>query len=284
MRKWVKTWFARKKSITGLSAAIVMMAFVTVASVFAYTVVNLGYLATQKSQEVIVGGLQAATGAIVLDGPVYGYSNQEGSTANITTVIFWLKTASGVDSVDLNVNMTTIAFENARGVWPNIYNSGNHDLIYTLAGITYTAKYSGGKIACRIEWEAGSGMVLNRNGKVRVTIDLTALTAVSVKAGEVMKNEQFAVIVKPPLGPFLEIVRYAPAEVKAWNDLGLWRRAPRDMSYTSILPLPRSTPKRVLTYTLGCLVWCAHTQSDGSNYDARTKHGSQRGFQNPCGV
>lgn len=220
MRRWVKTWFARKKSITGLSAAIVMIAFVMVACVFAYTVINLGYLATQKSQEVILGGLQAATGAIVLDGPVYGYGAGSGTDANITTVIFWLKTAPGADSVDLNVNMTTIAFENARGVWPNIYNSGNHDLTYTLAGITYTAKYSGGKTACRIEWEAGSGMVLDRNGKVRVTIDLTALTAVSTTAGEVMKNEQFAVVVKPPWGSVLKIVRYAPPEVNACNDLG----------------------------------------------------------------
>jgi len=210
----------RNKSITGLSAAIVMIAFVTVASALAYTVINLGVLATQKSQEVIVGGLQGVSVALVVDGPVFGYSNQEGSTANITTVIFWLRTASGANSVDLNVNMTTIAFENARGVWPNVYNSGNQDLTYTLAGINYTAKYSGGKTACKIEWEVGSGMVLDRNGKVRVTIDLTALTAASTLAGEVMKNEQFAVIVKPPLGPFLKIVRYAPAEVMAWNDLG----------------------------------------------------------------
>ena len=220
MRRWVKTRFARNKSITGLSAAIVMIAFVTVASVFAYAVINLGFLATQKSQDVIVGGLQGASVALALDGPVYGYSNQEGSTANITTVIFWLKTAPGTDSVDFNVNMTTIAFENARGVWPNIYNSGDHDLTYTLVGITYTAKYSGGKTACRIEWETGSGMVLDRNGKVRVTIDLTALTAVSTTAGEVTKNEQFAFVVKPPRGPFLQIVRYAPPEVMACNDLG----------------------------------------------------------------
>jgi archaellin len=220
MRRWVKTYHARNKSITGLSAAIVMIAFITVASVFAYTVINLGILATQKSQEVIVGGLQGVSAALVLDGPVYGYSNQEGSTANVTTVIFWLKTAPGADSVDLSVNVTAIAFENARGVWPNIYNSGDHDLNYTLAGITYTAKYSGGKTACKIEWETGSGMALKRNGRVRVTIDLTALTAVSTMAGEVMKNEQFAVIVKPPLGSFLQIVRYAPGAVKAWSDLG----------------------------------------------------------------
>jgi flagellin FlaB len=195
-----------------------MIAFVTVASAFAYAVINLGLLAIQKSQEVVVGGLEGASAALVLDGPVYGYSNQDGSTANITTIVFWLKAAPGVDSVEMN--MTEIGFENARGVWPSIYNSGNRDLTYTLAGINYTARYSGGKTACRIEWEAGSGMVLDRNGRVRVTIDLTALTAVSTMAGEVMKNEQFAIVLKPPLGPYLKILRYAPAEVYAWNDLG----------------------------------------------------------------
>jgi archaellin len=218
MRRWVKTRSAHSKSITGLSAAIVMIAFITVASAFAYAVINLGFLATQKSQEVIVGGLQGVSAALVLDGPVYGYSDQEGSGANITTVMFWLKAAPGVESVD--INMTTIGFENARGMWPSICGSEDHDLNYTLAGITYTAKYSGGKTACMIEWETGSGMVLNRNGKVRITVDLTALTAMSTMAGEVMKNEQFAVIIKAPLGPFLKIVRYAPAEVKACNDLG----------------------------------------------------------------
>jgi archaellin len=220
MRRWVKSWLPCRRSITGLSAAIVMIAFITVASVFAYTVINLGYLATQKSQEVIVGGLQAVSAVVVLDGPVYGYGTGSGTDNNITTVIFWLKTASGANSVNLKVNMTTIAFENPRGLWPNIYNSGNHDLTYTLAGITYAAKYSAGKTACRIEWEVGSGMVLDRNGVVRVTIDLTALTAVSAKAGEVMKNEEFAIIVMPPSGSILNIVRYAPAEVEACNDLG----------------------------------------------------------------
>jgi archaellin len=221
MRRWVKTRFAGNKSITGLSAAIVMIAFITVASAFAYAILNLGFIATQKSQQVVLGGLQAASSALLVDGPVYGYSSDTpGPNANMTTIIFWLKTASGADSVDLNANATTIAFENARGVWPNIYNSGNQDLTFTLGGITYTAKYSGGKTACKIEWEVGSGMVLNRNGIVRVTIDLTALTAVSTTAGEVARDEQFAVIVKPPSGSFLEIVRFAPAEVKVWNDLG----------------------------------------------------------------
>ncbi len=222
MEEWIKTLrrFARnKKAISGLETAIVLIAFVIVASAFAYAVLNMGFLATQKSQEVVVGGLAAASSAVVVDGPVYGYSSAADTTANITTLIFWLKTAAGADSVDLNVNKTTLGFQNPRGVWPNIYNSPTTGitLTYTVNNVTYSAT----KTACKAEWEVGSGMLLDRNEKVRLTIDLTQLTTnTSGHAGDVMKNEQFKLIVKPPTGSVLDIVRYAPAEVRTVNDLG----------------------------------------------------------------
>lgn len=219
MASWIKAAkrFARnKKAISGLETAIVLIAFVIVASAFAYAVLNMGFLATQKAQEVAMGGLQAASAALVLDGPVYGYSSQSGATANLTTIIFWLKTASGADAVDLNVNKTTVGFQNVRGVWPNIYNTGGGDLVYSIGGITYTAK-SG---ACAVVWEVGEGLLLDRNEKVRVTIDLSKLEATAPTAGLVTRNEQLKIIVKPPVGSVLVIVRYAPAEVKTVNDLG----------------------------------------------------------------
>jgi flagellin FlaB len=222
MEEWIKTLrrFARnKKAISGLETAIVLIAFVIVASAFAYAVLNMGFLATQKSQEVVVGGLAAASSAIVVDGPVYGYSSDSGPTANVTTIIFWLKTAAGADSMDLNVNKTTIGFQNPRGVWPNIYNTGGGSLTYTVSNRTYTASNA----ALVVEWEVGQGYTLDRAEKVRVTIDLTALTTSGTggtNAGKVMKNEQFKIIVKPPTGSVLDIVRYAPPEVKTVNDLG----------------------------------------------------------------
>jgi flagellin FlaB len=219
MENWMKTIrrFARnKKAVSGLETAIVLIAFVIVASAFAYAVLNMGFLATQKSQEVVVGGLAAASAATVLDGPVYGYSTQSGASANLTTIIFWLKTASGADSIDLNVNKTTIGFQNPRGVWPNIFNTGGGNLVYTIGGTTYTAKIG----SCGVEWEVGSGNMLDRNEKVRVTIDLSKLSAAFASAGEVAKNEQLKIIVKPPIGSVLTLVRYAPPEVKTVNDLG----------------------------------------------------------------
>ena len=220
MGKWMKSLkrFARnKKAISGLETAIVLIAFVIVASAFAYAVLNMGFLATQKSQQVVLGGLAAASSALVVDGPVYGYSNAPGPNGNMTSVIFWLKTASQAASVDLNVNKTTMGFENPRGVWPNIYNSGGGSLTYTVSGTTYTVAGGG---AATIVWEVGSGFQLQPGQKVRVTIDLTKLTTASTTAGNIMKNEEFKVVIKPPVGSVLEIDRIAPAAVDTVNDLG----------------------------------------------------------------
>jgi archaellin len=229
----------------------VLIAFVIVASAFAYAVLNMGFLATQKSQQVVLGGLQAASSAIVVDGPVYGYSDQTGQwsspgpNAQLTTVIFWLKTAQGATSVDMNPAKTTISYQNPHGVWPNIYycsdGSGTSYTSFTtntcpgvslnqtqlrtnppqrfvVGGVTYEVQIA----ATTLYWEVGSGMLLKANDKLRVTIDLTMI-GINIPgdlSGEIAKNDAFTLIVKPPTGSVLDIERVAPAAITAVNNLG----------------------------------------------------------------
>jgi len=236
--------FARdKKAISGLETAIVLIAFVIVASAFAYAVLNMGFLATQKSEQVVLGGLASASSALVVDGPVYGYSSDTpGPNANMTSVVFWLKTASGANSVDLNPGKTTIAFENPRGVWPSIYfcsdgtgqqtghcvgKDDNGNPVTPATTIMFTPEAGGTDYwvlcsATNIVWEVGSGMLLKANDKVRVTIDLTALTesAPPLSGGLMSKNEAFTITVKPPTGSVLSIQRATPAAIVSVDDLG----------------------------------------------------------------
>jgi flagellin FlaB len=257
MGKWMKSLkrFARnKKAISGLETAIVLIAFVIVASAFAYAVLNMGFLATQKSQQVVLGGLSAASSALVVDGPVYGYSSQCTAsscpvTSQLTTIIFWLKTASGASAVDLNPGKTTISFQNPRGVWPNVYfcsdgtgvqagacvgtDSSNAAITtatqivsFSVSGSGTTSYYNVETGATNIVWEVGSGMLLQSNQKVRVTIDLsqigygTSATTTPTSEGLVNKNDPFTIIVKPPSGSVLDIERTAPAAVESVNNLG----------------------------------------------------------------
>jgi flagellin FlaB len=220
LNEWLRTLrrFARnRKAISGLETAIVLIAFVIVASAFAYAVLNMGFLATQKSQQVVLGGPQAAS-ALVVDGPVFGYSAQTGPNANITSIIFWLKTAAGADSVDLGVNRTTIGFQNPRGYWTNIYNTGGSTLTYTLSGTTYLVSHN----ATTISWEIGQGMMLSAGQRVRVTIDLTLIhigNGANTSA-QVARTEEFKLLVKPVTGAVLEIDRTAPGGIALINDLG----------------------------------------------------------------
>jgi hypothetical protein len=68
------------------------------------------------------------------------------------------------------------------------------------------------------------GNVAKSGEKVRVTVDLTALTITvhnpSAYAGEIQKNVQFVIVVKPPVRSVIDMTTVAPAEVTQVNDLG----------------------------------------------------------------
>ncbi|HUK27228.1 MAG TPA: archaellin/type IV pilin N-terminal domain-containing protein [Candidatus Acidoferrales bacterium] len=247
MGNWVeplKRFVRNKKAISGLETAIVLIAFVIVASAFGYAVLNMGFLATQKSQQVVLGGLAVASSALVVDGPVYGYSDQTPSSNDqLTSIVFWLQTASGAGSVDLNPGKTMISFQNPRGVWPNVYycsdGTGNQNgacpgkdvsgnpATPTSTCLAYTPVVGGSDYwtlcgATNVVWEVGTGMLLQSGQRVRVTIDLTELTSSpgNLAGGNVGNDEAITIIVKPPSGSVLEIDRVAPATIQTVNDLG----------------------------------------------------------------
>ena len=59
-----------QRGITGLETAIILIAFVVVASVFAYTVLSAGIFSSERGKEAIHSGLQTARGSLELVGSV----------------------------------------------------------------------------------------------------------------------------------------------------------------------------------------------------------------------
>ena len=55
-----------QKGITGLETAIIMIAFVAVASVFAFTVLSTGIFASERSKETVFAGIEEAQSSIDL--------------------------------------------------------------------------------------------------------------------------------------------------------------------------------------------------------------------------
>ena len=59
-----------QRGITGLETAIILIAFVVVASVFAYTVLSAGIFSSEKGKEAVHAGLESARSSMVLVGEV----------------------------------------------------------------------------------------------------------------------------------------------------------------------------------------------------------------------
>ncbi|MDP3063396.1 MAG: hypothetical protein Q8O40_09345 [Chloroflexota bacterium] len=70
MREILRRLHRRQRGITGLETAIILIAFVVVASVFAYTVLSAGIFSAEKGKEAIHSGLETARSSMELVGAV----------------------------------------------------------------------------------------------------------------------------------------------------------------------------------------------------------------------
>ncbi len=62
----------RQRGVTGMETAIILMAFVVVASIYAFTVLSTGIFSSDKGKETIHAGLGEASGLVDLEGSAFG--------------------------------------------------------------------------------------------------------------------------------------------------------------------------------------------------------------------
>ncbi|AKG54236.1 Flagellin FlaB1 [Dehalogenimonas sp. WBC-2] len=86
--------FRGKKGITGLETAIILIAFVTVAAVLAYTVLSAGIFSSERGKEAVYSGLESAQSTMTVKGSVLIVDNAD--------LQFNLAMAVTGGSVDLN--------------------------------------------------------------------------------------------------------------------------------------------------------------------------------------
>jgi flagellin FlaB len=179
-----------EEGITGLETAIILIAFVVVATVFAFVVLSTGLFSSERGKEAVYSGLQKTRGSLELRGSVI--ANTDGT--NVSSLVFDLANAAGGDPVNLDPsaasNKVVMAYRDASVT--------NSDLTWTRA------------------WLVGDGDNLLENGELaEITIDLTTQTpAVTLAA-----NAPFTVEVKPSLGGTMIIARTTPAGLDTVVDL-----------------------------------------------------------------
>jgi len=120
-----RKFWKSKRGIVGIEAAIVMIAFVVIAAAFAFMVVNMGLLSTQRSQEAIQGGLKEASCPLLIDGSILLKSV---NANDIRYVIIPLKVL-GTKYVPMWKNETIVSMKvGAHTAFANMYAGLNHDI------------------------------------------------------------------------------------------------------------------------------------------------------------
>ncbi len=198
-----------RRGITGLETAIILIAFVIVASVFAFAVLNMGMLTTQKAGSAVKSGMKQASSALQLSGSVIAYDYAYNSTtgdfsADLTSgeadaIVIYVKLAPGKEPVDTStlvisyttkqVHVSDLITENStaiqNGVYPVIFKWINAD----------------------------NDALLEQGETLEIIINVGGFDSLG-------PNEWFKVEIKPSMGAVLAVERTLPAAIEQVMDLG----------------------------------------------------------------
>jgi len=175
-----------EEGITGLETAIILIAFVVVATVFAFVVLSTGLFSSERGKEAVYAGLQKTRGTLELRGSVV--ANTDGTI--VDTLVFDVANSAGGEPVNLDPAATS-----------NKVVIDYRDADVNETNITWT-----------VDWLVGDADNLMEAGELaEITVDVTAYTLAA--------NEPFALEVKPPLGGTMIIARTTPAGLDTVVDL-----------------------------------------------------------------
>ena len=88
--------------ITGLETAIILIAFVVVAAVFAFTVMTTGLFSTEKAKTTAQAALTEASSSFITKGAVTATCDDAAACAYVNSITFTVALASGADAQTLS--------------------------------------------------------------------------------------------------------------------------------------------------------------------------------------
>ena len=177
-----------QSGITALETAIILIAFVVVAAVFAFTVLSTGTFLTERSKEAAYAGLQEVRGSMELKGSIVLENTGD-------TVVFNLATVAGGSSVDLS--KIKVMYRDTASNTDLTYNSG------TSAG-------AGEWVATTAASTPAAMTILSSGGLAKISVKLNS---------SITANKTFALEIKPPTGGIMLLERTAPAQIDQVTDL-----------------------------------------------------------------
>ena len=193
-----------QRGITGLETAIILIAFVVVASVFAYTVLSAGIFSAERGKEAVHSGLETARSTMSLVGSVVAMDID--ADDEVEQIIFTLANTLSGEAMDLTITVDA----DSDGVLSD-EASPTHVLV-----ITYLDKNQRLEDVAWTKTQVGKGDgddLLETGEKFEIKVDLQGLTTLPDE------NVVFTLELKPEKGSSLLIERTLPAYIDTYNNL-----------------------------------------------------------------
>jgi flagellin FlaB len=175
--------------ITGLETAIILIAFVIVASVFAYVVLSAGLFSSQKAKEAVNAGLDATMAVVEIKGDIIA-KMEDGKLTQLTFGVGIPPAGSSVDFAPSTENISTMVIS-------------YHDQDHFIPSVNWTLE--------RLTM-VNDDFLLDPNEVFAVTVIIPSDVSIG-------PYDSFSLEIKPPDGPVLPVERMIPGRVNQYVDL-----------------------------------------------------------------
>jgi flagellin FlaB len=190
MWRLIKKLRKREEGITGLETAIILIAFVIVASVFAYVVLSAGLFSAQKAKEAVNAGLQSTMSTLEVKGNII--AKMENGV--VTNIYFCVGIPAAGYPVDFNPSSENIS--------PLVISYSDADIMIPT-----------------LDWSIDKLSTINDDNLLDANelfqVDVTIPTG-NVTIGA---YDRFSLEVKPASGPVLPIERTIPGRISQYVNL-----------------------------------------------------------------
>jgi len=190
MRKRLLKFVARlhrgQRGMTGLETAIILIAFVTVASVLAYSVLSAGIFSAERGKATVYQGIASAQATMGIKGSVLGLSPNQ----------------TRLEQIQFNVSLT-LESENVdmNAIVVNYFDDDVHS-----ESVTWSSEISGGST------ERGGDNLLEFDEQHVVTITMPDTATLE-------EYDAFTIQLIPPTGATLTVSRNVPGSLQKVMDL-----------------------------------------------------------------
>jgi archaeal flagellin FlaB len=179
-----------QEGITGLETAIILIAFVIVASVFAYVVLSAGLFSSQKAKDAVNAGIESTLSTVELKGDVIAKMEN----GIVTQVFLYVGTPAAGHAVDFtptdnSSNFVVISYNDASNLVPSVN--------WTITKLS----------------TINADNLLDQNELFMLTV---TMPSGNVSVG---RYDSFGLEIKPPDGPVLSIERKVPGRIDQYVNL-----------------------------------------------------------------